>query len=462
MTVEVITIGGITYQAPFADLMRRLTEREYGNLKKDIANRGVVVPIIIDENGNILDGYHRAKIAQELVITNFVAEIRAGLSDEEKTAIARDLNEHRRHLTPDEITELARQGRENGKSHRQIASELDGSLSTIYRAGVSFETPASKNVNGKDGKTYPATKPSNEEVATRRLRARELKAAGYTGTQIAKELGVSKRTVGDDLKAINQTSIITKSRQEEQKTRQIFETVSGNELPKKPLDSKRAQRKGREIDNKNRRENTAPQVFTNSGVDIRLGDFRQVLADIESESIDLILTDPPYHEKYLDLWDGLAELAARVLKPGALLVAYSGQYHLLTIMNKLAGRLNYVWQGSLKMTGPEKNIVQQRRIYNRAKPLLFFCKGDYKPEAWIDDFFADDRPEKDSHEWQQGIAPAVYYIGALTKPGAKVLDPFLGSGTAAEAAVKLGRSFIGAEIDPAYYQKSIERVNERT
>ncbi|MDG7043126.1 MAG: class I SAM-dependent methyltransferase, partial [Nitrososphaerota archaeon] len=56
------------------------------------------------------------------------------------------------------------------------------------------------------------------------------------------------------------------------------------------------------------------------------GDFRE--AQIEPESIDLILTDPPYGKKYMYLWDALGALSQRVLKPGGWLIAYAGQSHL--------------------------------------------------------------------------------------------------------------------------------------
>lgn len=49
-------------------VMPELTPEEYNELKNDIQERGVMVPIEFDEAGNILDGYHRFKICQELGI----------------------------------------------------------------------------------------------------------------------------------------------------------------------------------------------------------------------------------------------------------------------------------------------------------------------------------------------------------------------------------------------------------
>ena len=41
-----------------------------------------------------------------------------------------------------------------------------------------------------------------------------------------------------------------------------------------------------------------------------------------------------------------------------------------------------------------------------------------------------------------------------------VFDPFMGSGTTGVAAVKLGRKFIGIEIDPGYFDIARRRISE--
>ena len=46
--------------------------------------------------------------------------------------------------------------------------------------------------------------------------------------------------------------------------------------------------------------------------------------------------------------------------------------------------------------------------------------------------------------------------------GQTILDPFLGSGTTGVAAVKLGRRFIGIEIEPRYFDIACRRIEEAT
>ena len=61
--------------------------------------------------------------------------------------------------------------------------------------------------------------------------------------------------------------------------------------------------------------------FQNNNCKLIYGDFiEQSQKEIADNSIDLILTDPPYGEQYLPLYQELAKLAVRVLNPGGSLV----------------------------------------------------------------------------------------------------------------------------------------------
>jgi site-specific DNA-methyltransferase (adenine-specific) len=54
------------------------------------------------------------------------------------------------------------------------------------------------------------------------------------------------------------------------------------------------------------------------------------------------------------------------------------------------------------------------------------------------------------------------HIQTWTGPGSSVLDPFMGSGTTGVAAIKLGRKFIGIEIEPKYFDIACRRIEEAT
>ncbi len=98
-----------------------LTPDEYARLKADIRERGVQVAIEFDEDGNILDGYHRQQICQELEITDYPTVTRRGLTETEKRQHARRSNLMRRQLNQDQV-------------RRQVEAELRDSPESSNRA----------------------------------------------------------------------------------------------------------------------------------------------------------------------------------------------------------------------------------------------------------------------------------------------------------------------------------------
>jgi len=114
-------------------VMPDMAQEEYEALKEDIAERGVMVPIEFDEQGNVLDGHHRLKICVELGIEDYPKIIRTGMSEPAKWTHARKLNMARRHLTREQRRELVEaQIKDTPElSDRQIAKMLGVSNSTV-------------------------------------------------------------------------------------------------------------------------------------------------------------------------------------------------------------------------------------------------------------------------------------------------------------------------------------------
>jgi hypothetical protein len=79
-------------------LLPPLSDEDYYRLKDDIARRGVMVPVEVDENGAVIDGHHRKQIADSLGI-KYRTIVRKGMSESEKRLHAVSLNLARRHLT---------------------------------------------------------------------------------------------------------------------------------------------------------------------------------------------------------------------------------------------------------------------------------------------------------------------------------------------------------------------------
>ena len=128
-----MTVGGITYQLPFEDLLPALGDDDLKALRDDIRDRGIVVPIIVDEHHNVIDGANRLRIAAELGIRNLPVDIRPGLSHPEKEELAEDLNPHRRHLSREQLRDaIARRlKRTPEQSDRQIAAVIGVNHETV-------------------------------------------------------------------------------------------------------------------------------------------------------------------------------------------------------------------------------------------------------------------------------------------------------------------------------------------
>ena len=87
-------------------VMPDMPPEQFEALKADITERGVLVPIDVDEHGYILDGHHRYRACVELGITDFPTIVRPGLSEEDRRIFARKSNMLRRHLNRKQIREL--------------------------------------------------------------------------------------------------------------------------------------------------------------------------------------------------------------------------------------------------------------------------------------------------------------------------------------------------------------------
>jgi len=107
-------------------VMPDLTPIEYEALKADIEERGVLVPVEVDETGAILDGHHRVRAWQELRsegvnLADYPRMVRRGLTEEQKRNHARSLNVLRRHLSREQRDDVMRAMRADGATYQEIA-----------------------------------------------------------------------------------------------------------------------------------------------------------------------------------------------------------------------------------------------------------------------------------------------------------------------------------------------------
>ncbi len=86
-------------------VMPPLSDEERAALRADIAERGVLVPVVTDQHGNILDGHYRKEIAGELGIA-YRTDVLDVADDDEARSLARMYNLARRHLAREQKRQL--------------------------------------------------------------------------------------------------------------------------------------------------------------------------------------------------------------------------------------------------------------------------------------------------------------------------------------------------------------------
>jgi DNA modification methylase len=225
------------------------------------------------------------------------------------------------------------------------------------------------------------------------------------------------------------------------------------------------------------------------------GDCLEVMKQIPDNSIDLIFTDPPYNiskknKIFRDYtsgkngnismdfgeWDYNFQIepflieSKRVLRDDGSIIVWTSE--------QLFGKYRDWFEKNMypkqMLIWIKANPLPQFRLvgYRQATELMFWAlkKKSTKnnpnfiflgQEEMTNVFYAPivGGKERTKHPTQKPLSISMEIIRRHCRPGGIVLDPFLGSGTTAVAAKKLGRHFIGIEINPEYVKIANERLN---
>lgn len=401
-------------QAPDFQLYRDYTDDEMDRLMVDIIDKGVLQPITVDQNGVILDGNHRARAHAQLRAAGFkLPPLERRLvplqSDLDRYGYAVSLNEVRRQLTPEDRALTESKLRERGMSYRGIARLFNVSQTTVSRdlSAVTFVTP--DKVHGLDGRIHPA----------------------------------KKRTV-----------VSTFSDRDVERARTALEAL-GDDAPTGQFTVAQLEKKARAHQV---RLGVEPDDTVVEGPQWRIHCADLSKWVIEENSVDCIITDPPYTTEGVPLYGDLSELAARILKPSGLLFAYVGKLHLLQSGTLLASELEYFWTFDIvQASHPTRTPI--RKIEGGHRPVLVFQKPPIKAKRWMNDtIVSTSGPEKDLHRWQQSLPSMQELVERATRRGDLICDPFTGSGTTGVAAISLQRRFLGSEINPATAKIARDRM----
>lgn len=137
-----------------------LEPEAFAALEKDILENGVLVEIVFDEAGNVLDGHHRMEICQKHDITDYPSKIVSGLSEDEKRDYAQSVNSIRRHLTREQKRKQVRNRLKRHPDHsdRRIAQALGVDHKTVAAVRKEMvgggEIPHVERKVGSNGMSY--------------------------------------------------------------------------------------------------------------------------------------------------------------------------------------------------------------------------------------------------------------------------------------------------------------------
>lgn len=191
--------------------------------------------------------------------------------------------------------------------------------------------------------------------------------------------------------------------------------------------------------------------------EIFVADIRD--APIADESIDFIITDPPYPKEFLPLYSVLSQQASRWLKPGGSLIVMCGQVHFPEVLSRLCEAMKYQWLAAYLTPGGQSVQVFPRKVNTFWKPVVWLTKGEYQGD-WIGDVMqsAVNDNDKQHHEWGQSESGMANIITRWTNAGDTILDPFLGGGTTIVCAAQLGRKAIGFDLSNEAVTTTAQRL----
>lgn len=212
------------------------------------------------------------------------------------------------------------------------------------------------------------------------------------------------------------------------------------------------------------------------------GDYRSLIQTLPANSVDLIVTDPPYKvisggrkrnagqpSGILDANDGkifthndvsmqecMTELY-RVLKDNT-------HCYVMTNVINLRDMIDYAEQAGFKLHNVlvwcKNNVTPSQYYMKNAEYVLFLRKGrakyinniGTKTVLHIDNVKGREHPTQKPTELMRTFVENSSNIGDI------VLDPFAGAGSTLVAAKESGRNFVGFEIDPKYVAIANRRI----
>ena len=208
------------------------------------------------------------------------------------------------------------------------------------------------------------------------------------------------------------------------------------------------------------------RVETIGNATLYLGDCRDILPTLPK--VDAVITDPPYgigfpYEGYDDSLENLDALIAGFM-PWCL--ANAERVVVTPGISNVQRYPQAAWIGAWTW---ETTATFGKLGYSQWQPILFYG-SDLPGFGNVNGIIKSDRihfqggaakidkSAGEVHTCPKPLEFMVRLIGRFTRSGETVIDPFAGSGTTGVACHTTGRSFIGIEREPKYFDIACERI----
>jgi DNA modification methylase len=200
-----------------------------------------------------------------------------------------------------------------------------------------------------------------------------------------------------------------------------------------------------------------------------LGDARKVLRSLPSESVDAVITDPPWgvgFDEYDDfgVFLQVRDELHRVMKPDSWLVFFFTPKRVYDLVPYLQ-RFTYRWMIPYVFAGfgsVSRNPLGSQAAYSI---IMVFSKGEPKVVTKRKDvIFSDELPVVEGNIREPQFKPTFtvsVLLTMFTREGDLVLDPFAGYGSIPLVCELFGRRWVGIEIDPVKYEVARRILTER-
>ena len=208
------------------------------------------------------------------------------------------------------------------------------------------------------------------------------------------------------------------------------------------------------------------------------GDCIQGLKRLPDNSVDLVVTDPPYNLKKDFANDDLSEEdfvkfltpvfdeLARVIKPKHSVIIFFDAGKKLPLFWKCLFNSKLKFQKACNLYKPNDCSQPHNRILRTSEVFYVCSKTDelnHDGETYIHDCLLANHTKKESwyHPTAKNLKITRQIIQSSSLANNIVLDPFMGSGTTAKACYELNRRFIGFELDPEYCEIARKRLKQK-